>query len=127
MVKDMKHKVFVYGTLRKGLENHSQLENAKFLGLAKTKEKYKLTASSIPFVSKSEKISHIIGEVYEVDDRLLEKLDIFEDHPDWYKREKIKVILENGKEIDAWIYFNEITEEKELIQSGDYKEFVNTP
>ncbi|MBD3793206.1 MAG: gamma-glutamylcyclotransferase [Campylobacterales bacterium] len=32
--------LFVYGTLKKGFENHHFLDGAKFLGEATTKEKY---------------------------------------------------------------------------------------
>ncbi len=117
----MKHLVFVYGTLKKGFGNHYLLENSKFIGRAKTKEKYKMTANGIPFVSKSKAVSHIIGEVYEVDDETLEKLDFLEDHPDWYKREKVKVVLEDGKELEAWLYFNEISEGEYLIPDGEFK------
>ncbi|WP_457623862.1 gamma-glutamylcyclotransferase, partial [Persephonella sp.] len=37
----MKSLIFVYGTLRKGFGNHRLLENAEFLGIGRTKEKYK--------------------------------------------------------------------------------------
>ena len=93
----------MYGTLRKGFSNHRLLRNSKFVGKGRTKEKYKMTADSIPFVSEKEKISHIVGEVYEVDKETLRKLDRLEDHPDWCKREKVKIILEGGEEVEAWL------------------------
>ena len=52
----------------------------------------------------------------------MKKLDILEDHPDWYERKKVKVILENGEEIEAWLYFNEETEGRKVIYSGDFAE-----
>jgi len=119
----MEHLIFVYGTLRKGFGNHHLLENAEFLGTGRTKEKYKMTANGIPFVSKSEPVSYIIGEVYEVDKKTLKRLDRLEGHPDWYKREKVKIILETGKEVEAWIYFNEISQGRHLIKNGDFKKF----
>jgi len=117
----MKHLVFVYGTLKKGFGNHYLLKDAKFLGKARTEKKYKMTANGIPFVSKKEAISHIIGEVYEVGDEILRKLDFLEDHPNWYKREKVKVILENGRKLDVWLYFNEVSEGRYLISGGEFK------
>ncbi len=119
----MKNLIFVYGTLRKGFGNHRLLENAEFLGTGRTKEKYKMTANGIPFVSKNEPVSYIIGEVYKIDDKTLKRLDELEGHPDWYKREKVKIILETGKEVEAWIYFNEVSEGRYLIKSGDFKKF----
>ncbi|WP_456402146.1 gamma-glutamylcyclotransferase family protein [Persephonella sp.] len=119
----MKNLIFVYGTLRKGFGNHRLLENAEFLGIGRTKEKYKMTANGIPFVSKNEPVSYIIGEVYKIDDKTLKRLDELEGHPDWYKREKVKIILETGKEVEAWIYFNEVSEGKYLVKSGDFDKF----
>lgn len=126
------HYVFVYGTLRRGLRNHSLLKGAKFIGFAKTKERYTMYVRTIPFVNKNIKTSQIIGEVYLVDDETLSKLDYLEDHPHWYYRELIDVILDNrqfnsisgnicdhGEELKAWIYFND-TEEGIVVTSGDY-------
>ncbi|MCS7299276.1 MAG: gamma-glutamylcyclotransferase family protein [Spirochaetia bacterium] len=124
--------VFVYGTLRKGLGNHYLLKEAKFIGFAKTKERYTMYARTIPFVNKNIKTSQIIGEVYLVDDETLSKLDYLEGHPSWYYREMIDVILDKGQydtipenihdyseELKAWIYFND-TEEGRIVTSGDY-------
>ncbi|NPA54299.1 MAG: gamma-glutamylcyclotransferase [Aquificae bacterium] len=117
----MKHIVFVYGTLKKGFCNHYYLRKARFLGSGRTKEKYKMTVSDIPFVSKKEKISYIYGGIYEIDEETLKNLDILEEHPSFYKREKIKVLLNNKKEIEAWIYFNEVLEGKILIKDGIFR------
>ncbi len=116
-----KHKVFVYGTLKRGFSNHYYLADAKFIGNATTKEKYAMYEDfGIPFVYKDEKVSHIKGEVYEVDDATLSAIDHLEGHPEVYKRELVKVILENGEEIDAWIYFYPEKRGK-LNPSGEFK------
>ncbi|MDQ7056677.1 MAG: gamma-glutamylcyclotransferase family protein [Persephonella sp.] len=115
-----KNFVFVYGTLRKGFWNHSFLGNSRFLGYGKTKEKYSLYADSIPYVVK-EPLTQIKGEIYEVDDETLQRLDELEGHPSFYKRELVDVITEDGKLIKAWIYFYPY-KNGHLIQSGDYKD-----
>ena len=119
--------IFVYGTLRKGFHNHRLLKNSTFIGKGRTKKKYKMTVNGIPFVSEKEGISHIVGEVYEVDEKTLKRLDILESHPDWYERKKVKIILENGKEIEAWLYFNEISEGNNIIYSGDFTDLKARP
>ena len=118
-------KVFVYGTLRKGFSNHHYLKNSKFLGKARTKERYTMVAASIPFVNKTPS-TQIVGEVYEVDVATLKKLDVLEGHPNWYIREKVPVILEDGQEIEAWIYFND-REHGEFVETGDYANYRRYP
>jgi len=110
--------VFVYGTLRKGFGNHRYLEKAEFLGTAKTKEKYTMRVSGIPYVSK-EPTSYIVGEIYKVNEIELMNIDNLEGHPNWYKRELVKVVLDTGEELEAWMYFNE-TGEGEIVKSGDF-------
>jgi len=114
--------VFVYGTLRKGFGNYRLLSDAEFIGNAKTKDKYIMYARGIPFVSKNFSQSHIVGEVYKVDKKTLRDLDRLEGHPNWYYREKVPVILEDGKEIEAWIYFNDM-ENGHTVETGDFVDY----
>jgi gamma-glutamylcyclotransferase (GGCT)/AIG2-like uncharacterized protein YtfP len=81
--------VFVYGTLRKNYWNPKYyLKNSKFIGNGRTKHKYALYADNIPHVIENENISHIVGEVYCVDEKTLKKLDHLEGYPICYKRKK---------------------------------------
>jgi gamma-glutamylaminecyclotransferase len=114
-----KHLVFVYGTLRKGQCNHFFLDRSKFLGNAKTKKRYALYGNWVPFLSQAASVSQVIGEVYSVDNATLSRLDELESHPDAYKREQAELILEDGTELSAWIYFYD-TAEGNLIESGDF-------
>jgi gamma-glutamylaminecyclotransferase len=114
------HLVFVGGTLRQGQCNHRYfLGRSKFLGNAKTKKRYALYGSWIPFLSRAGSISQVTGEVYSIDDATLSQLDRLEGHPDAYKREQSQVILQDGAEISAWIYFCD-TPQGNLIESGDF-------
>ena len=100
--------VFVYGTLKKGFGNHGLLQGAKFIGKAVTTEPYAMYVSGgIPFVTPNEKVSPIKGEVYFVDETTLSSLDRLEGHPDWYCRRETWVELEDGREVHAWLYFNQ--------------------
>lgn len=119
-----KYLVFVYGTLRKGFWNHRLLSKSKFIGKAKTKEKYKLTADDIPYLTDDKRICNVIGEVYEVDEQTLESLDHLEGHPIHYQRRQIPVILENGTEITAWCYFYQFdTSRYQLVKTGDFIDY----
>jgi gamma-glutamylcyclotransferase (GGCT)/AIG2-like uncharacterized protein YtfP len=116
---DGMHMVYVYGTLRKGQSNHHFLDRSKFLGNAKTKLRYALYVSELPFLSRIGAVSHITGEVYTVDDATLKRLDRLEGHPDAYKREQAEVVLEDRTEFTAWIYFCD-TPRGDLIEPGDF-------
>lgn len=96
--------VFVYGTLKKGRGNNSLLKSSEFIGEGKTVNKYALYTTGIPFVIASQKVSHISGELYSVDDETLLNLDRLEGHPDWYHREITKVEVD-GKIYNAYMYF----------------------
>lgn len=106
----MENIVFVYGSLKKGFINNSRLKNAEFIGSAKTVEKYEMYRSSHgnwPYLIKDHGLGSLIkGEVYSLSDNLLKVIDEFEGHPDYYKRELVKVKLTESEEvIEAFIYF----------------------
>ncbi len=48
---------------------------------------------------------HIFGEIYSVDDTMLQFLDDFECHPSYYTRLETGVVLEDGSHCYPWIYF----------------------
>lgn len=109
-----RHLVFLYGTLRQDKANHYRLLDpangeARFLGLATTVEKYPLVIASrynIPYLLAAPGHGkNVHGEVYEVDDLMLQKCDELEDHPTYYERKVTKMRMdESGKEVDCWVY-----------------------
>ena len=126
--------IFIYGTLRSEFSNHKYLINAKFLGHAKTINKYVMFGNvSIPFVSKSQSNSTIVGEVYEIDIEALENIDklegceILTEHPlqfsekSLYSRELVPVqIVDTGITLNAWIYLSEKYHDLSIIPTGDF-------
>ncbi len=97
--------LFVYGTLKRGFGNHYFLRHCEFLGEGETVEKYAMYICGVPYVVSSEKVSTIKGELYRVGEKVLKEIDRLEGHPWGYKREKIKVCLEDGSIVFAWMYF----------------------
>jgi len=109
----MAHLIFVYGSLKRGFANHPRLEGAAFLGETRTKDRFFRMESfgAFPAVYKAIPAGKahtktggpsysIEGELYEVDDKILEELDRLESNEYFYRRELVK--LANDQE--AWMY-----------------------
>ncbi|XP_015428580.1 PREDICTED: putative gamma-glutamylcyclotransferase CG2811 isoform X2 [Dufourea novaeangliae] len=127
LFKNPLYRVFVYGTLKRGEPNHSLISDtangySKFLGLGKTTVPYPLiiaTRYNIPFLLKKPGFGHhVIGEVYDVDTKMLKKLDELEEHPAFYERSETDVLIapeakvkanenfeEVGTMLKVWVYF----------------------
>ncbi|XP_076240465.1 putative gamma-glutamylcyclotransferase CG2811 isoform X2 [Calliopsis andreniformis] len=127
LFKNPLHRVFVYGTLKRGEPNHNLIQDtangyAKFLGLGKTTVPYPLiiaTKYNIPFLLKKPGVGyHVLGEIYDVDTKMLKKLDELEEHPTFYERSEENVLMasetkikgndnfeEVGSLMKVWIYF----------------------
>ena len=85
----MTHFVFVYGSLKMGLSNHRLLRGSRFIDFAKTDPEYTMISfGHFPAVMRGGTTA-IHGEVYEVDDETLARLDQLEGHPHFYRREQI--------------------------------------
>ena len=94
----IRHRLFVYGTLKKGFPNHDNfMGSAKQLGKYQTIEKYPLVlcgARYVPCMIYSPGDGHRVkGELYEVDDECLNRIDALEGihDPDGYRRTVIRV------------------------------------
>jgi len=113
--------VFVYGTLKKGYQNHHVIKDSIFMGTGRTLEKYAMYQKDYPYVVKEEAESFIYGEVYSVDDTKLALLDHLERHPEWYYRNQVDVILDgDARIIPVWLYFNDAPEGT-LVESGKFR------
>ena len=100
------NRVFVYGTLKSGgaIRGLNQFgEGAAIVGKAKTiYPDYEMSdLGAFPGVFLNGKF-HIEGEVWEVDDQVMEQLDAIEGYPDFYNRQVTHTT--QGK---AWMYYLE--------------------
>lgn len=97
--------IFVYGTLKTNQPNHYLLEDrengsAKLICHGKTSECYPLiiaTRYNSPYVLKATGIGHQInGEIYSIDEKMLQTLDKLEDHPNLFERQQAAIITYDG-------------------------------
>ncbi len=89
------HPVFVYGTLKRGFRNHRFLEGATHIGEAHTVAAYRMLDGLFPVLRDTgSDLAPISGEVYDVDDATLNKLDDLESvATGMYDRVEIDVAL----------------------------------
>lgn len=122
-----KHLVFVYGSLRRGGAGAMPIRfpNSKFIADAKVSGcLYDLGA--YPGLLIDESNSLVIGEVYEVDDELLKKLDDFEASSHyWRKQAEVSVGTDRRT---CWVYEPnpEFYSLRRIITSGDWMEYAKT-
>lgn len=105
-----KTRIFVYGTLKKGYSNNRLLKNARYVGQARTFDRFPLRCNgSFPsmFLGGSDR-GQVMGEVYEVNDQQLANVDALEGNGNgFYERMEIKLIDEFDREAKAWAYFRD--------------------
>ncbi len=85
--------LFVYGSLKRGLPAHHLLAGQRFVATARTPPLYRLYDSG-PYpclVADPERGVAIHGEIWEVDEAALSRLDRYEGVPDLFVRQAIRL------------------------------------
>ncbi|HEY0236084.1 MAG TPA: gamma-glutamylcyclotransferase family protein [Afipia sp.] len=101
------HRVFVYGSLKRGLENHHLLGTAEFAGKAVTAAPFRMMDGPYPVLREGDDRGRkVSGELYKVDDRTLEVLDDLEGVAErLYDRVEIDVVMTEGsRPLRAFVY-----------------------
>jgi gamma-glutamylaminecyclotransferase len=85
--------LFVYGTLKRGGQNHFRLAGQEFLGAATTAPNYRVfDLGAHPGMVRDEANGLAVrGELFAVTDRCLAELDAFEEVPGPFVREPVEV------------------------------------
>ncbi len=122
-----KHLVFVYGSLRGGSARSMSLRfpQSRFIAEAKVSGiLYDL--GPYPGMLLNETNSLVVGEVYEVDDELLQQLDEFEASSN-YLRKQVEISLGAHRTM-CWTYEPnpDFYSLNALIASGDWLEYAST-
>lgn len=107
MTTDDTHKVFVYGTLKRGYDLHHMMDNSIRIGNAITERGFVLLSlDGIPYMARvSNMPTKVVGEVYEVTPERLRSLDWLERG---YIRTPIQVFLEDDTPLEVDAYLHEI-------------------
>jgi gamma-glutamylaminecyclotransferase len=113
--------LFVYGTLKRGFENHPIVEESRFIGTARSVQPMAMWGIEFPYVSDKLPLYPIFGEVYEVSEAVLRLTDALEDHPRLYQRSVRDFSLVGGNVIAAWIYLSHAQLRSKPLESGEWK------
>lgn len=111
-MKQVVRRIFVYGTLKRGLTNHSYLVGQKFVSVARTQRVYRLyDLGGYPgMVPAPDDGLSIEGEIWEIDDACLLRLDKLEDI-DGGEYERVIIALGAPFEhepIEGYIYLRDV-------------------
>ena len=98
----MKAKVFVYGTLLKGMRFHNILENAECLGNAEIEDYKMYDMGSYPAIRPSKK-GKVKGEIYLCDSKIIKALNKLENKGKLYNLKYAKATLK-GEKIAVFVY-----------------------
>lgn len=122
--KPSTHTVFVYGTLLKGEANHNYyLNDDCYIGKATVSGYDMYNIGAFPGIVPGEGI--IPGELYEVDDATMERLDYLEGEGSLYIRESAQVTMSTGEKTFASIYvYNQSVEGLEKIPAWKQEDYV---
>jgi gamma-glutamylaminecyclotransferase len=109
--------LFVYGTLRQGERNHAELSGARFVREASTHPRYQLVdMGGFPALLEGGTTA-VRGELYEVEEHFLPRLDRFEDVPTLYERKPVSI---PGASALGYVMRREVARTAPLIPSGDW-------
>ncbi|MCC5796812.1 MAG: gamma-glutamylcyclotransferase [Methylophaga sp.] len=121
--------LFVYGSLRSTASHHHLLANhCQYIGNASARGLLFQVADYPGLVMTDDSASSVIGELYQLHDlSVWAALDYYEGcsdrfpEPYEFVRQIHKVTLEQGDEVNAWIYvYNFPFQDLPVISSGDF-------
>lgn len=113
--------LFVYGTLMRGGVRHAVLRGQRFLREAVTRPKYLLfDLGAYPGLVRAEEDGRAIyGELYEVERRLIPRLDMIEGAPELYRLEPVEIEAETAR-VYGYTY-QMTTKELRLIEDDRWR------
>lgn len=107
----MSTRVFVYGTLKRGGENHGWISPQRFIAPARTRPLYRMfDLGGYPGMIRSSDGLAIEGEVWEVDEDGLARLDVLEDIAGG-EYERVRVELDGdfaGLAVEGYLYLRDV-------------------
>ncbi len=121
---EVAHRVFVYGSLMRGLEHHDQIQRAGTAQSCATEAGYYLALQGRYPALVRGGVGRVVGEVYSVSLAELQRLDDFEGCPSLYQRQRL--VLEDGSEAWGYLISEEQAADLPRIPSGCWRSASET-
>lgn len=103
--------VFVYGTLKRGEENHEWLDGQRFVAIARTKPRYRMfDLAGYPGMIRAADGLAIEGEVWEVNEEGMARLDVLEDIAGG-EYERVAIALDgefSDQRVESYLYLHDL-------------------
>lgn len=114
--------VFVYGTLKRGGALHQHMKGARFIGEDVVAKCDLFMLEWFPGVVRGS--SQVHGEVYEIDDKILELLDYVEDEGTLTKRELVTTA--SNRQVCMYFFIDSL-QDATRIESGNFDVTASSP
>ena len=106
-------RIFVYGTLKHGRENHHWLAGQRFIAEARTQPLYRLIdMGGYPGMIRDDNGVAVEGEIWEVDEGGLTRLDTLEDI-EGGEYERVLIELE-GDRVEGYLFLRDVSGRREV-------------
>jgi gamma-glutamylaminecyclotransferase len=114
----MTTRLLVYGSLRRGERANGFMDGAIFVSLARSAPGWTLyDLGAFPGLVRTGE-GTVLGEIYDVDDELLVRLDRYEGTPRFYRREAIE--LEDGGSAQTYTLRADQVGGCAVVRGGDW-------
>jgi gamma-glutamylaminecyclotransferase len=112
-------RLFVYGSLLRGERDHGLLEQAEFVGAARTAPSYTLVdLGPYPALVENGRVS-VAGELYLIDRKQRFSIDVKKECPVLFQR--IEVRLDDGTSAETYAMRDEQVRGKRRLSHGDWR------
>ncbi|MDH5673527.1 MAG: gamma-glutamylcyclotransferase [Myxococcales bacterium] len=119
MIEDDQPLLFVYGTLLRGEPAHHLLEGAPLIASAHTAPNFRFVEleARYPALVDGGTLA-VSGEIYRIREDLLERLDRYEDAPDYYQR---RILQLGAYRVFAYVLRPEYAGDGIELSDGDWR------
>ena len=118
-------KLFIYGTIKRGQCRADVMRGQKFLGSVKLVPMYKMfNLGQFPALVKVSGLDNgpmIEGELWEVDEDCIRRMDMIEGAPSFYRRQEVQVAGQEVESlyVESYLYQGDISDLEDVGVSWD--------